>query len=512
MSVPTRLCLNSLLAPGLPRGWEAGSAEACPVISCGPMQTDDMPNKPGLAMHWKVLIALVIGLLTGGLINEFWTPAVWERLGVREPAAFVKFAAVEANAGATTLAYFVRFMGRANQFVGDLFLQSLKFIAVPIVLFSLIGAVAGVGDLRKIGRMGIKTLLCFLFTLVVAVAIAVVLGKLVSPGSFVSAEDRAVLVASKGAEAAARVAAAHDLQSQGGVDYFFSYVLNVIPTNPFSALANATMLQVVASAFLFGVGLTMIPRERAQPVISFCEAAAEAVMALVRIIMAMAPLAVFCLTSQFVATAGLGPLVSVAAFCACVVVGLGIVLLVEYPLLMLLMTPRGNKMGYARFFRGMAPAMTLAFSSSSSSATLPVTIQCARDRLGVPEDIVNFVCPLGTTLNMDGTALYQVISVLFLAQLYGVDLSLSQHVTVGVMAAVVAVGTPGLPAASVIMMAIVLESVGVPTEGIAIILAVDRVLDMCRTIVNVSGDTVACVVVAGSEGRLAPGNEARAVT
>jgi Na+/H+-dicarboxylate symporter len=193
-----------------------------------------------------------------------------------------------------------------------------------------------------------------------------------------------------------------------------------------------------------------------------------------------------------------------------VVGGLAVVLLVEYPLLMLALTPSGNKIGYGRFFRGLAPAMTLAFSSSSSSATLPVTIQCARDRLGVPEDIVNFVCPLGTTLNMDGTALYQVISVLFLAQLYGVDLSVSQHVTVGVMSAVVAVGTPGLPGASVIMMAIVLESVGVPTEGIAIILATDRVLDMCRTIVNVSGDAVACVVVAGSEKRLAPAGPAAA--
>jgi Na+/H+-dicarboxylate symporter len=145
--------------------------------------------------------------------------------------------------------------------------------------------------------------------------------------------------------------------------------------------------------------------------------------------------------------------------------------------------------------------MTLAFSSSSSSATLPVTIHCAKDRLGVPADIVNFVCPMGTTLNMDGTALYQVVSVLFLAQLYGIELTLAQHITVGIMSAVVAVGTPGLPGASVIMMAIVLESVGVPTEGVAIILAVDRVLDMSRTIVNVSGDAVACVVVAGNDMR-----------
>jgi Na+/H+-dicarboxylate symporter len=394
--------------------------------------------------------------------------------------------------------------------VGDLFLQSLKFIAVPIVLFSLIGAVAGVGDVRKIGRVGVKTMLCFLFTLVVAVTIAVVLGKVVGPGTFVTEAARAELVASRAADAAAAAARALEQMSKGGMEYFFSYLLGIVPSNPFGAIANATMLQVVASAFLFGVGLTMIPREKSEPVIRFCEGVAEAVMALVRIIMRLAPLAVFCLTSQFVAGVGVGALASVLVFCLCVVGGLGIVLLVEYPLLMLAVTPAGNKVGYVRFFRGMAPAMTLAFSSSSSSATLPVTIQCSRDRLGVPEDIVNFVCPLGTTLNMDGTALYQVISVLFLAQLYGVDLTLGQHVTVGIMAAVVAVGTPGLPSASVIMMAIVLDSVSVPKEGIAIILAVDRVLDMCRTIVNVSGDAVACVVVAGSEGRLGKAGEGAA--
>lgn len=463
--------------------------------------------RPGLAMHWKVLIALALGVLVGTILHETWSDQSWASLGVRDVKAYmaeaIPAADPAANDAAGAAAALARFLIMANGFVGDVFLQSLKFIAVPIVLFSLIGAVAGVGDVRKIGRIGMKTLACFLFTLLVAVTIAVVLGKTVGPGSYVDEPTRARIVAQFSAKAAESVRAAHDLKSQGGLAYAFGYLKGIIPTNPFASLANASMMQVVAAAFLFGVGLTMIPREKANPVIAFCEGAAEAVMALVRIIMHVAPLAVFCLTVQFVAGVGVGALTSVLVYCLCVVGGLAIVLLVEYPLLMLAVTPRGAKVGYGRFFRGLAPAMTLAFSSSSSSATLPVTIQCARDRLGVPEDIVNFVCPLGTTLNMDGTALYQVISVLFLAQLYGVDLTVSQHITVGVMAAVVAVGTPGLPGASVIMMAIVLESVKVPTEGIAIILATDRVLDMCRTIVNVSGDAVACVVVAGSEGRLA---------
>ncbi|MBN8645590.1 MAG: dicarboxylate/amino acid:cation symporter [Planctomycetes bacterium] len=456
-----------------------------------------MKRQP-LALHWKVLIALALGLVAGTLVHQFWTPSVWASLGVSDPAAFLAFKPSDANAGAGLPAQAARFLGDANEFVGQLFLRLLRFIAVPVVIFSLIIAVAGVGDVRTIGRIGGKTLLCFGATLIVAVVIAVALGWTVKPGSFVTDEARDRIIAQYAGESAQRVQTAHQLKDEG----VFAYLLGIVPTNPFNAIANAQMLQVVASAFLIGIGLTMLPRERSGPVIAFCEGLAEAVMQLVRVFMLAAPVAVFCLIAQFVSVVGVGALQSVLAYCLCVVGGLGIVLLVEYPLLMWLLTPRANKMTFGRFFRGMAPAATLAFSSSSSSATLPVTIQCARDRLKVPSEIVNFVCPMGTTLNMDGTALYQVISVLFLAQLYGIDLTLAQHLTVGVMAAVVAVGTPGLPGASVVMMAIVLESVGVPTEGVAIVLAVDRVLDMCRTIVNVAGDAVACVVVAGSEGTL----------
>ncbi|MBL8875890.1 MAG: dicarboxylate/amino acid:cation symporter [Phycisphaerae bacterium] len=457
------------------------------------------PGRRGIALHWKVIIALVLGVAVGAIVHEFWTASAWSALGVGNPAAFRTHKPSEANLDAGTAATLLRLVAELNDFVGRFFLQTLRFIAVPIVLFSLIIAVAGVGDLRKLGRIGVKTLLCFGFTLIVAVAIAVLLGKFVAPGTFVSEAARAQILDQYSGEAAQRVQTAHQLKDQG----VWAYLLGIIPTNPFSAIANAQMMQVVASAFLLGVGLTLIPKERAAPVVAFCEGLAEAVMALVRLIMFVAPIAVFCLIAQFVATVGMGALKSVLAYCLCVVGGLAIVLFIEYPALMYICTPKGNRMTPGRFLRGMAPAATLAFSSSSSSATLPVTIQCARDRLGVPADIANFVCPIGTTLNMDGTALYQVISVLFLAQLYGIELTLAQHITVGIMAAVVAVGTPGLPGASVIMMAIVLESVGVPTEGIAIVLAVDRVLDMSRTIVNVSGDAVACVVVAGTEGTLA---------
>lgn len=456
--------------------------------------------KRKLALHWKVLIALGLGLGVGAGVNEFWTASTWSALGVGDSEAFLNFRESDLNTSAGVAAAAVRFAGDAVEFVGQMFLQLLKFIAVPVVLFSLILAVAGVGDPRRIGRVGVKTLLCFAFTLVVAVAIAVVLGKFIAPGTHVTPEARAQIVEQYAGKTSQSLKTAHDLKDAG----VWVYLRTIVPTNPFSAIANAQMMQVVASAFLLGLGLTLVPREKAEPVVKFCEGFVEAVMELVRLIMLAAPIAVFCLIVQFVSSVGLGALKSVLVYCFTVVGALAIVLFIEYPLLMLATTSRGNRMGYARFFSGLAPAQTLAFSSSSSSATLPVTIQCARDRLGVPAEIANFVCPMGTTLNMDGTALYQVISVLFLAQLYGVELTLGQHITVGVMSAVVAVGTPGLPGASIAMMAIVLESVGVPTEGVAIILAVDRLLDMCRTIVNVSGDAVACVVVAGSEGTLRP--------
>lgn len=465
-----------------------------------------------MPLHVKVLLALVLGIVAGVPLHWWWTDATWAALGVGDSAAYLahKTAAggvgvgvggeADPNAGAGVAAAGARFVREAGAFAGQFFLRSLRFIAVPVVLFSLIVAVAGVGDLRVIGRIGVKTLLCFGFTLVVAVAIAVLVGRYGAPGTWIDGEAKSVLMAKYANPDAVKssVSTAQRIKDQG----VSGFLMNVIPTNPFNAIANAEMLQVVASAFLIGVGLTMVPREKSQAVTSLCEGMTEAIMVLVGLIMKLAPLAVFCLVTQLVASVGLEALRALLAFCICVVGALSIVLFVEYPLLMLAFTRPGNRMTYGRFFRGMAPAMTLAFSSSSSAATLPVTIKCARDGLKVPADIANFVCPMGTTLNMDGSALYQVISVLFLAQLYGVDLTLTQHVTVGIMACVVAVGMPGLPGAGIAMLAIVLESVNVPTEGVAIILAVDRVLDMCRTIVNVSGDTVACVVVAGSENRL----------
>lgn len=459
-------------------------------------------NSPttGMALHWKVLIALAIGIALGSILHYGWTAEMWRMLGVVDSKAFLAGKSNEANAAAGVAAHAAKFTVDACSFVGKLFLLALRFIAIPIILSSMILAVASLGDIRKVGRIGLKTITCFAITLVVAIVIAIGVVQSVKPGKFVSPEAKAKLLGDFSGELSNKMQAGAAAQNQS----IWSFLLDIIPANPFQALAAGNMLQVVAIGFLVGVGLTMIPREKSASVVAFFDGLSATMMELVRLIMACAPVAVLCLITQTVTNLGFGSLTSVLLYCLCVIGGLAIVLLIEYPILMMVMSPRNARMTPRRFFAGMSPAITLAFSSSSSTATLPVTMACARDRLKVPASIVNFVCPMGTTINMDGTALYQVISVVFLSQLYGMDLTASQLLTVGVLAAVVAVGAPGLPGASVIMMAVVLESVGIPTEGIAIILAVDRVLDMSRTIVNVAGDAVACVVVAGWEGQLAP--------
>ncbi len=453
----------------------------------------------GIALHWKILTGLVLGVALGLALNAWWTGETWSRLGVTEVKDFLAGNVNPANDGAAFAALAARFIIKAAKLVADLFLRGLRFIAVPVILFSIISAVAGLADLRRLGRIGGKTLGIFALTVVIAAGVGLLLVNVVRPGSRVSEETRARITEQMMPQARQRLDSA---RSQSDSLSAWDQATNALPTNPFAALAQGDMLQVVVAAILVGVGLILIPKPKRDLVVGFCDALADAVLQLVRLLMLLAPFAVFCLVVPVVAGMGLDLVRALAAYCATTLVGLGVVLFLEYPLLTRAFTPAGNKVGYRRFFRAMAPAQLLAFSSSSSAATLPATMECCNDRLGVPEEITSFVCPLGTTINMDGTALYQIISVIFLAQLSGVDLSWGQQATVAFLAILVAVGAPGLPGSSVVMMTVVLQAVGLPSEGIAIILAVDRLLDMARTVVNVSGDAAAAVIVAGSEGRL----------
>jgi Na+/H+-dicarboxylate symporter len=332
-------------------------------------------------------------------------------------------------------------------------------------------------------------------TTAVAISVGLVLANVIRPGSFVSAQTRDRLAAAGAEEAGRRIELA-------AAPNAWQTLLNIVPKNPFEALARGEMLQIVFAALAVGVALTLIPRERAGPVIAVCEGLTEAVTKIVHVVMLGAPVAVFCLISRVIGDLGLDVLGAVAVYAGTVVLGLAVVMYAEYPALLRAFTP----VGYRRFFGAIAPAQLMAFSSSSSNATLPVTLDCAKNRLGAGEEVASFVVPLGATVNMDGTALYQGVATVFIAQLYGIELSLAEQLMIVLTATLASIGTAGIPGVGMVMLVIVLQSVGMTAEviagGIAVILGIDRVLDMCRTAVNVTGDCVTAAIVAHGEGEL----------
>ncbi|MBL8745621.1 MAG: dicarboxylate/amino acid:cation symporter, partial [Phycisphaerae bacterium] len=348
-----------------------------------------------LELHWRILIGMLLGAAAGFAVNALWTPEVWASLGVNDPAAYIAHRASEANASAGAGAWGGRFVAELTQFIGDLFLRCLRFIAVPIVLFSLIYAVASLGDPRKLGRMGGKTIAIFLATGFAASALGVTIATVFAPGLGMSSEVRSNLPGAGLAQAEQAEAGAASISG-------WKMALDAVTTNPFHAIANTQMLQIVVLSIAIGLGLTMIPKEKARAAIEVCESFAEAVLRLVQLLMHAAPYAVFALMAGIVGSFGVGVFLALAKYCFVVLAGLGVLLFVLYPGLLLLLTPRGNKVGWRRYFRGAAPAQLVAFSSSSSAATLPVTIECARDRLGASEDAASFVCSLGVSFNMDG--------------------------------------------------------------------------------------------------------------
>jgi len=448
-----------------------------------------------LALHWRILIGLLAGIILGLVLNSCGG-AIWSALGVNDPAAYLSAAPPPAgeadpNASAGIGAAAARLLIQLNELVARLFLNALRFIAVPIILFSLVVAVGGITDMRRLGRVGARTAALFATTLLISILIGLTIANVVRPGNAIPGETRDQIAASQAGAIASRVQAA-------GTTSMWDYLASLIPVNPFEALARADMMQVVVFAVVLGLALTLIPRERAGPVLAVFDGLTDAILALVGVIMRAAPVGAFALITPVVADLGLGLLQALLAYCLCVIGGLLVILFVLYPAVLRILTP----MPVGRFFRGMAPALLVAFTSSSSAATLPVTIQRVRDKLGIPEDVTSFVCSLGTTINMDGTALMQSIAAIFIAQLYGVDLTIGQQAVIMLTASLAALGSPGIPSGSIVMLIVVLQSVKLPVEGVGIVLAVDRILDMCRTVINVAGDALACVVVAHTEGEL----------
>lgn len=385
---------------------------------------------------------------------------------------------------------------------GDIFLRSLFLIAVPLILASIITGIASLSDTRKLARIGGKTIGIYIATTVAALIIGLILVNTLRPGDTVPESVRMELESQWSEMAEQRQESAEVAQDRGPLQA----IVDMVPENIFgSASSNRNMLQVVFIAIMFGISLLLIPAEKAKPLLSFFDSLNALIIKLVQIIMYSAPVGVFALladTVTLVSEDNLSELFSLLGalgwYMLVVIAGLIVHMTVTYGSIVGFMTPLSLK----KFIMGIAPAQLVAFSTSSSGATLPVTMEVSEKNLGVSEEVSSFVLPLGATINMDGTALYQAVAAVFIAQTVGIALGFGAQLEIILLAVLASIGTAAVPSAGIIMLIIILQSVGVPAAGIALILGVDRILDMCRTTCNVTGDATVATLVAATEGQL----------
>lgn len=420
----------------------------------------DVARRPRMALHTRMLIGFVLGAGAGLLANLYAADADW-------------------------LQTFVTYV---TDPVGQLFLRLLFMLVIPLVFSALVLGVVEIGDPRSLGRIGGKTLLWILTVTTVAVVIGLVLVNLLQPGLGLPPEIASTLLA----EASDRTA---DIASKGGTISGIDLLLNIVPRNPVAAAAAGDLIAVMFFALMFGIAATVIRSDGTRSFIGAVQGIYDICLKLIGWIIEVAPFAVAALLFSITAMLGFDVLVQLARFVGTVLLALGIHFFVVFPALLWVF----GRMPPLAFFRGAQPALLTAFSTSSSSATLPTTLKVAEDRLGVPRRVARFVCTLGATANMNGTALFEGITVLFLAQFFGVELSLVQQVMVLVLCIFGSIGAAGVPGGSLPVIAMILVMFGIPPEGIGLILGVDRLLDMCRTVVNVGGDMVGSVVIGRSE-------------
>ena len=368
--------------------------------------------------------------------------------------------------------------------LGDIFMRLLKMVIVPLILSSIITGVAGIGDSRSLGRLGSKTFLYYITTSFLAIAVGLTLTNVIQPGV--------------GMEVAQEVTISpDDLENPGSVA---DILMRIIPINPVAAAAEGDILGIIFFAIIFGFAITRLPEKHSKTLKAFFQAVFEAMMALTQAIIRLAPIGVFGLISQAVASMGFGLFQAVGKYMLTILLGLSIHFLIVLPIIFYLFTRR-NPLDH---YRAMAAVMAMAFSGSSSSATLPLTIDAVEKKAGVSNKVSSFVLPMGATINMDGTALYECAGVLFIAQALGIPLGFGQQLVVVFTALLASIGAAGIPSAGLVMIFIVLEAVGITTPAayalVGIMLAVDRPLDMFRTVVNVTSDSIGAVVIAHSEG------------
>ncbi|MDB4323938.1 dicarboxylate/amino acid:cation symporter [Crocinitomicaceae bacterium] len=461
-----------------------------------------------LALHWKILIAMIFGII--------WS-IISGAMGWNE------------------------FTGNWIDPFGVIFINILKFIAVPLVLFSIVTGVAGLGDPAKLGRMGAKTLGMYLITTVFSVTVGLLLVNFFGPGiqsneetrnnhrleyevwafdNNIEVKDGRNLMASSSVEKLQeirqkinsdmeteeyqKIQQKNALKNSTKDEGPLKPLVDMVPSNIIQALGDGKlMLQVIFFALFFGIAMILMPAEKTKTVRSFFDNMNEIFIKMVHMVMNFAPFFVFCLMAGVLAKSAdtldelLEIFIALGYYTLLVFGGLMLMLFGFYPLLLRIF---GVKIGYSQFYKGLSPAQFLAFSTSSSAATLPITIECVNDNLKVPEKVSDFVLPIGATVNMDGTSLYQAIAVIFLAQYHDVDLSLLQQVGIVATATLASIGAAAVPSAGLIMLMIVLDSIGLNPLWVAIVFPVDRILDMCRTVVNVTSDATVSAIIAKTEG------------
>ncbi len=432
-----------------------------------------------MKLHTKIVVGLVAGAACGVLANALASGAWWVRWMHVDPAA---------------AAPVVRWIGgNLAGPVGQVFLRMLLMTVIPLVFTSIVLGVAGIGDIRRVGRVGIRTLVYFLISTALSAAIGLVLVNVFHPGVGLAPDVRDQLMATYRSQA-------QGLQAAGATHFGIDTFVNMVPRNPIQAAAGMDLLGVIFFSLVFGAALTLIPEEKARPLLRVLDAVGEAVVKIIDLAMKLAPYGVFGLIFFTTSIFGSDLLKNLSKYVLVVLFGL---LLHGTVSLSLLVRVLGGLSPRAFWSRIRASIVT-AFSTSSSNATLPTNIAVAEQELKIPPKIAGFVLPLGSTMCMNGTALYEGVTVLFLAQVFGVSLDLGTQVVVLVLSVITAVGAAGVPGGSLPLLMVVLATVGVPPEGIAIILGVDRILDMCRTTINVCGDLTAAVYVARTESEWDP--------
>ena len=416
-----------------------------------------------LALHWKILLGMLAGVLFALLLTNFG----WGAL----------------------------FIGDWIKPFGIIFISSLKLIAIPLILAALIKGIADLKDISSLSKMGVCTIFTYVVTTVIAVSIGLTVVSLIQPGKTINDDTRTELIEAYGGDADAKLQAAQAQRESGPLQA----LIDLVPSNIVSAASsNRNMLQVIFFAVFFGICLILIPEEKAKTVKDFFEGLNEVILKMVDLIMLAAPFGVFALMAALVVEAPSPDLfAALAMYGMSVVFGL-LLMVVFYIVLVKVFTKKSPKF----FLQGIAPAQLLAFSTSSSAATLPVTMERVTEHLGVEEEVSSFVLPIGATINMDGTSLYQAVAAVFIAQAFGMDLSFGTQLGIIATATLASIGSAAVPGAGMVMLVGVLGYAGIPEAGLALIFAVDRPLDMCRTVINVTGDATVSMLVAKSQNKL----------